>query len=162
MARALIVGCGCRGQSLGRALARRGWAVRGSTRTPERLEEIASAGIEAVPADPDRVGTVLEQLDGVTLVFWIMGSALGEPEVIAAVHGPRLERLMEKLVDTPVRGLVYEAAGQVQPARLEEGAAIVRRAAETWNIPVELVETDPADHGAWLDAMLAAAERLAG
>ena len=75
-----------------------------------------------------------------TLVFWLLGSALGEPEVIAAVHGPRLERLMEKLVDTPVRGFVYEAAGRVQRRHLERGAAIVREAAERWRIPVEVVD----------------------
>lgn len=162
MARALIVGCGCRGQALARALAREGWTVRGTSRGPERLEEIASTGIEAVEADPDRVGTLLELLGDVTLVYWLMGSALGEPEVIAAIHGPRLERFMEKLVDTPVRGVVYEAAGGVQQRRLEEGAAIVRGAGATWNVPIEIVENDPADHAAWVEAMLAAARRLLG
>lgn len=162
MARALIVGCGCRGQALARLLLSDGWAVRGTTRTAGRLEEIASAGVEAVEADPDRVGTLLGQLGGVSVVHWLMGSAVGEPEVIAAIHGPRLERFMEKLVDTPVRGFVYEAAGRVQRPRLEEGAAIVRRAAETWRIPVEAVEADPADPGAWARAMRAAALRLGG
>jgi hypothetical protein len=98
----------------------------------------------------------------VALVFWLLGSALGEPEVIAAIHGPRLERLMEKLVDTPVRGFVYEGAGRVQRSHLEGGAEIVREAAQRWRIPVEVVTEDPGDWEAWTEAMLAAAERLIG
>ena len=118
--------------------------------------------MEAVVADPDRVGSILDQVGDVALVFWLLGSALGEPEAIAAIHGPRLERLMEKLVDTPVRGFVYEGAGRVPRRHLEGGAEIVREAAERWRIPVEVVDEDPGDWEAWTEAMLAAAERLTG
>ena len=118
--------------------------------------------LEAVVADPDRVGSILDYVGDVTLVFWLLGSAVGEPEAIAAVHGPRLERLMEELVDTPVRGFVYEASGRVEPRDLERGAAIVREAAGRWRIPVEVVAEDPDDWEAWTEAMLAAAERLTG
>jgi hypothetical protein len=115
-----------------------------------------------VVADPDRVTSVLDHVGDVALVFWLLGSALGEPEAIAAIHGPRLERVMEKLVDTPVRGFVYEAAGRVQRRHLERGAEIVREAAEGWRIPVEVVTQDPRDWEAWTEAMLAATERLIG
>jgi hypothetical protein len=115
-----------------------------------------------VVADPDRVGSILDQVGDVTLVFWLLGSALGGPEAIAAVHGPRLERLMEKLVDTPVRGFVYEGAGRVRRHQLERGAAIVRESAERWRIPVKVITEDPGDWEAWTEAMLAAAERLTG
>ena len=70
-----------------------------------------AARLEAVVADPDRAASILDQVGDVALVFWLLGSALGEPGALAAVHGPRLERLMEKLVDTPVRGFVYEGGG---------------------------------------------------
>ena len=113
-------------------------------------------------ADPDRVASILDHVGDVALVFWLLGSALGDPEAIAAIHGPRLERLMEKLVDTPVRGFVYEGAGRVQWRHLERGAEIVREAAERWRIPVEVVTADPGDWEAWTEAMLAAAERLTG
>lgn len=96
------------------------------------------------------------------LVFWLLGSAEGRPEEVAAVHGPRLERLMEKLVDTPVRGFVYEAGGRVEHGHLERGAAIVREAAERWRIPVEIVAEGPGDWEAWTEAMLAAAQWLTG
>src|SRR5215216_7928105 len=136
MARILIVGCGCRGRSLTAELSGDGHAVRGTTRAPAGLAGIEVAGAEAVVADPDRLGTITRQLAGVTVVCWLMGSATGAPEL----HGPRLETLLERLVDTPVRGIVYEAAGTVEPALLAAGAAAVRAAAERWRMAAELVE----------------------
>ena len=44
-----------------------------------------------------------------------------------------------------MRGFVYEAAGTAEPALLSDGADIVREASRTWHIPVEIVDTDPAD-----------------
>jgi hypothetical protein len=139
-----------------------GWQVRGTTRDPGNAEDILGAHVEAVVADPDRAASILDHVGDVTLVFWLLGSAVGEPEVIAAVHGPRLERLMEKLVDTPVRGFVYEAAGRVQRRDLERGAQIVGDAAERWRIRVQVVTQDPGDWEAWTEAMLTATERLIG
>jgi hypothetical protein len=162
MARALIVGCGCRGRELGASLRGTGWQVRGTTRDPGHLGAIETAGIEAAVADPDMVATVFEQVEGVAVVYWLLGWALGEPEVIAAIHGPRLERLLEKLVDTPVRGFVYEAAGRIHSHDRGRGASLVRAAAERWRIPVEIVDADPADLAGWREAMLAATERLVG
>jgi uncharacterized protein YbjT (DUF2867 family) len=156
LARVLIVGCGCRGRALGGALAGAGHAVRGTSRSPERLGELETAGIEGVVADPDRLGTLMAALAGVTIVCWLMGSAEDSPDV----HGARLRSLTEHLVDTPVRGLVYEAAGTVDAALLAEGASIVREASHTWHIPVEIVDTDPAAQIAWLEAMTGAVEQL--
>ena len=117
--------------------------------------ELETAGIEGVVADPDRLATLVPVLGGVTVVCWLMGSAADSPEV----HGDRLRTLMEHLVDTPVRGFVYEAAGSVDAAVLERGAQIVREASEIWRIPVEVVSADPAAHEAWLEAMKGAVER---
>jgi uncharacterized protein YbjT (DUF2867 family) len=162
VARALIVGCGCRGRELGGALLAEGWLVRGTSRDPGRLTEVEAAGIEPALADPDRIGTILDLIGDVTLVYWLLGSALGEPEKIAAIHGERLERLFEEIVDTPVRGLVYEAAGRVGVDDLARGAEIVRAAADRWRIPVELADSDPDDLGGWLWGMLGASRRLTG
>ena len=79
--------------------------------------------------------------------------AEGEPDAVAAIHGPRLERLLEKLVDTPVRGVVYEATGSVDPALLAAGAEIVEAASRTWHIPIEIVRGEPKDPAAWSKAM---------
>jgi nucleoside-diphosphate-sugar epimerase len=162
VARALIVGCGCRGRELGRDLAAAGWAVRGTTRRPEGAEAIEASGIEAVVADPDRALTVLEQIEGVSLILWLLGSARGDAELLEALHGPRLERVLEEMVDTPVRGFVYEAAGSVEPRLFERGRAIVTAAGERWRIPYELVDADPADPAVWRAEMLAAIGRLVG
>jgi nucleoside-diphosphate-sugar epimerase len=138
LARALIVGCGCRGRELGKALLAEGWAVRGTSRREEGLAAIEGAGIEAAPADPECPATLLELVDDVAVVYWMLGSAVGDAENLAAIHGPRLERLLERLVETPVRRFVYEAFGSVGAEVLEHGAALVERAAATWRIPVEV------------------------
>jgi nucleoside-diphosphate-sugar epimerase len=158
VARVLIVGCGCRGRALARELRAAGHAVRGTTRRPERLAEIEAAGAEAVVADPDRLGTLMAQLNGVSLVCWLMGTA--DAGAAADLHGPRLRTLLERLVDTPVRGIVYEASGSVAPELLAGGAAAVREASATWSIPAEVVEADPREPEAWLSAMTAAVHRL--
>jgi uncharacterized protein YbjT (DUF2867 family) len=160
LARALIVGCGCRGRALGGRLAAEGWSLRGTTRDPGHVADIEAAGIEPALADPDRPGTLLDLVGDVTVVHWLLGTARAEPEVIVAIHGARLQALLERLVDTPVRGFVYEAAGDVQRQQLERGAGLVRSAAETWRIPVEVVEADPTDFDPWLEAMTAATQRL--
>jgi len=138
MARALIVGCGCRGRELGLTLLEQGWAVRGTSRREEGLAAIEAAGIEPALADPERPSTVLELVDDVAVVHWLLGSAVGDPEDVEAIHGPRLERLLEHLVETPVRRFVYEAFGSVDAQILAHGAALVERAAATWHIPVEI------------------------
>jgi hypothetical protein len=160
LARALIVACGCRGRVLGQRLADEGWAVRGTSRVEEGLAAIEAAGLEPASADPDRPGTMLDFLGDVTAIHWLLGSATGRPETLAAIHGSRLERLLERLVETPVRGFVYEAAGAVPDDHLHRGAEIVRSAAKRWRIPVEVVASDPADRAGWLNAMLAATRRL--
>jgi uncharacterized protein YbjT (DUF2867 family) len=138
MARALIVGCGCRGRELGVALLGQGWAVRGTSRREEGLAVIETAGIEPALADPERPATLLELVNDVAVVHWMLGSAVGDTENVAAIHGPRLERLLEHLVETPVRRFVYEAYGSVAPEILAGGAELVEQAARTWQIPVEI------------------------
>jgi hypothetical protein len=162
VARALIVGCGCRGQAVGERLVAAGWLVRGTTRSAGATEDILAAGLEAAVADPDQGASILDQVADVALVFWLMGSAVGEPEAVGALHGPRLERVLEKLVDTAVRGFVYEAAGSAPREQLERGSEIVRAAGERWRIPVAVVDQGPGDWEAWTEAMVAATERLTG
>jgi len=141
VARALIVGCGCRGRELGRALLDEGWAVRGTSRREEGLAAIEGAGIEAALADPERPATILELIADVAVVYWLLGSASGPRETLEAIHGSRLERLLEHLVETPVRRFVYEAFGSLDPQILATGAALVEEAGRTWMIPVEVLQS---------------------
>ncbi len=127
-----------------------GHTVRGTSRSAESLPDIEAAGAEAAVADPDRLGTLLPLLEGVSAVCWLMGTA----EPAEPLHGPRLRSLQEKLVDSPARGLIYEAAGSVDASLLAAGAAIVREVGETFRMPVAVVNEDPADADAWPAAML--------
>jgi uncharacterized protein YbjT (DUF2867 family) len=153
VARALIVGCGCRGRLLGQRLAAGGWAVRGTSRREEGMAAIEAAGLEAAAADPERPGTLLDLVADVAVVYYLLGSARGPAEGLEAIHGPRLERLLEKLVDTPVRGFVYEGEGTVPAALLAGGAELVLSAGGTWRIPVAIAGAGYAegagDHGSW-------------
>src|ERR671936_2447032 len=116
MARVLIIPCGCRGQALARELRAAGHVVRGTTRDPARTAAIAEAGAEPFVGDPDRIATLMDALVGVTVVVWLLGGVPSED-----LHGPRLRMLFEKLVDTPVRGFVYQS-----PPTLFAGADLAR------------------------------------
>jgi len=104
------------------------------------------------------------------MIFWLLGSATSQPigaatshpDVLEAIHGPRLERVLEEIVDTPVRGFVYEAGGTVDGGLLAKGASIVAAAGERWRIPYGLVEADPGDPALWRADTLAAIVRLLG
>jgi uncharacterized protein YbjT (DUF2867 family) len=145
VARCLIVGCGCRGQALAALLRASGHVVRATTRDPRRLAAIADAGAEAVLADPDRLATLLPALDQVSVVVLPLGSAVGTPELVSALHGPRLAALLEKLIDSPVRGVVYEATGTVDESVLARGAEQVATACARSRIAYELVFAEPAE-----------------
>jgi uncharacterized protein YbjT (DUF2867 family) len=137
-----------------------GWQVRGTSRSSAGLRAIEAAGIEPAEADPDRPGGILELLDDIAVVVWALGSATGAPADRDALHGLRLERMLELTVDTPVRGFVYEATGSVPGETLAAGAALVRAAGERWRIPVAIVEADPADHEDWVRDAADASRRL--
>jgi uncharacterized protein YbjT (DUF2867 family) len=122
VARVLIVPCGCRGRELAAQLRADGHAVRGTTRDPANADAIAAAGAEPYVGDADRIGTLMDALAGVTVVVWLMGSI--------AIPDGRVRMLFEKLVDTPVRGVVYEGSSP----------AIAVDARERWQLPVEILD----------------------
>ena len=134
--------------------------MRGTTRSPAGTAAIAQAGAEPYVGDPDRVATLMEAIAGVTVVVWLLGSAEGERA--EELHAGRLRMLCEKLVDTHVRGLVYEGAGSLPGDVLAGGAEVVRRAATTWSIPVEILRTHPEDCEEWTADAVGAVETLLG
>jgi nucleoside-diphosphate-sugar epimerase len=153
-----MVGGGCRGLRLARELVADGHAVRAVTRSEERRAEIEAAGCECWIGDPDRIGTLRYALDNVTVLLWLLGTATG-PNV-ADLHGSRLRMMLDKVTDTTVRGVLYEAAGTVDAQALRAGVAEVARARELNEIPGALLEVDPRDQEAWVEAARAAIERL--
>jgi hypothetical protein len=163
VARALIVGCGCRGRTLGARLAAEGVAVRGTAREPAGLAAIEAVGFDAAQADPHLPGTMLDLVGDVAIVIWLLGSAVGETESVEAIHGERLEHLISRLVDTPVRGFAYEAAGTAGETALGAGRSALDRAAATWSIPVAYIESAPPggeDAGTWEEWSATAAESV--
>ena len=146
MPRVLIVGCGCRGQELARELVAAGHVVRGTTRDPAKAAAIEAAGAQVHIGDPDRIVTLMAALEAVTVAVWLLGEADAE-----ALHDGRLRMFCEKTVDTPVRGILYEAS-----AAFPKGRGVVEMASDVWRIPIEIVEA-----GAPVAALRAAVERLA-
>jgi nucleoside-diphosphate-sugar epimerase len=158
VARFLIVGCGCRGQSLARELIAAGHPVRGTTRDRARVPAIEAAGAEAVVADPFRLQTLMPHLDGASAVLWLMGTANGSADSVEAVHGTRLESMLELIVDTHARGFLYETGGVAR----ELGVHAATCAREVYGMPLAILETAPSDHDRWLaDAREAALGLLA-
>jgi hypothetical protein len=136
--------------------------VRGTTRDPERAGEIEAAGIESAVADPNQVATVMDHVADVAVVCWLLGSAAGDDDAVAALHGPRLARLLEELVDTPVRGVVYEAAGSVPAEAREAGERSLAEAKERWRIPYAVIRADPGDPDEWAADAAEAVARAIG
>lgn len=109
--------------------------------------------------DPDRVATLVPALEDVAIVGLLLGSAAGTPEQLEALHGSRLQALLRRMVDTSVRGIVYESSGSVDGSLLRAGAQRVRSFCTTSRIPYVLLTADPEDQN-WVDDALRAIERL--
>jgi hypothetical protein len=99
-------------------------------------------------------------IDNVAVMCLLLGSAHGHREHLKALHGSRLEMLLARLIDTTVRGVLYEAQGSVSEEVLAAGSERVRRACGRSRVPFELLETPREDGEAWLAAALAGTERL--
>jgi hypothetical protein len=147
MARFLIVGGGRRALDLARELSAEGHAPRMVTRDPGRRGEIEAVGGECVIGDPDVVGTLRYALDNVTILMWLLGRVDTE-----ALHGSRWKMMLERTIDSTVRGIVYERG-------TDGGEALTREMAEFNGIPYAIVDsaTDP-----WVPAARAAVDRLLG
>ena len=160
--RVLLIGGGCRGLALAERLVADGHAVRAVTRDEGHRAPIEAAGAECWIGDPDVVGTLRYALENVTILVWALGTATGPAEVVAALHGSRLEMMLSKSIDTTVRAIVYEAAGTVAPEVLEAGEGELRRTCELNEIPFALLTADPSDAEAWATAAREAIDGLLG
>lgn len=114
--------------------------MRGTTRDAGRTGAIETSGVEAVLADPDRVMTLAPAISGVAVVCVLLGSAEGPPEAVAALHSERLKMLLTRVLDTPVRGFVYESSGGVEETVLAGGASLVRSFCSMSRIPFALLD----------------------
>lgn len=136
--------------------------MRGTTRDPRRVAELEAVGAEPFLGDPDRIATIAQAFDHVSIACVLLGSASGDADRVAALHGTRLEMLLARMLDTTVRGIAYEAVGSVGPDVLAAGARTVAATCSDSRIPYALLDHDPRDHDAWLGAAVGAVVRLLG
>jgi len=158
--RVLIAGGGCRARVLTRELVADGHAVRQVTRDETARAQIEAAGAECWIGTPDRIGSLRYALENVTVLLWALGTATGSPEDVEALHGSRLQMMLEKTIDTTVRGFVYEARGTVPAEHLAAGRDRAASMASRNEIPFAILEADPADEAAWVAGAHAALESV--
>lgn len=152
MARVLIVGGSSRGLRLASALFADGHAVRVVAPSRRQCDAIEQAGAECFIGSPDRLATLRGALEHVTVACWLLADANGDPELVQALHGPRLESFLSGAIDTTLRGFVYEAGGTTIPADLlSTGERIVSETATRNLIPVAILRADPLDVDTWLE-----------
>jgi len=143
VARLLVVGgASRRALDLARELIAGGHAVRAVTSDPAERVAIEAAGAEAWMGDPDVIGTLRYALENVTLLLWLLADD-DRPEI----HGSRLAMMLDKTIDTTVRGVVYEAGP-------DEGVKTVEDVAGFNEIPYRIVPAG-GDLRAAVDALLA-------
>jgi hypothetical protein len=116
-----------RALALTRALVAEGHAVRAVTPDEARRAEIEAAGAECWIGDPDVVGTLRYALENATLLLWLLGDD-DRPEP----HTDRLSMMLERTIDTTVRGIVYEAGP-------DDGVRTMERIAGFNEIPYRVV-----------------------
>jgi len=169
VARVLIVGGGCRGLLLARDTHAAGHAVRIVTRAAARRAEIEATGAECWIGTPERLQTLRMALESVTIACWLLGTATGPDDEVRALHGSRLQFFVGQIVDTTVRGFVYEAAGTAHRAAgtvtadvLAGGAQIARAACARNAIPLGVIDADPRATQPWLEEARAVIASMLG
>jgi hypothetical protein len=151
------------------------------TGTPERLAPVAerlmadghavrcavpggtavAAGAESVDASPTLPGGIVAQLDGVTVAAWLLGDeAWSEPDL----HGEKLATMLHRVVDTGVRGFIYEFPSGYDGAgeRSDSGQVQLRHAHETWRIPVAMVYAGVGDDSQGAEQLAAEVSQAVG
>jgi len=156
VARILVVGGGCRGRELAGWLTGHGHAVRITSRSPRARAQIERVGAECWTGTPERLATLRGALDGVTVACWLLAGA--EPEEL---HTVRLEFFLTQMIDTTVRGFVYEGRGTTSAAEaLAEGEQIARRVCERNVIPLAVLDRTAAEGELWQQQARGAIEEL--
>lgn len=120
--------------------------VENGPRTAEAEELLSAAGYAVRSVAPQLAGDVVDALENVTVVAYLLA---GSEDPL--VHDEMLETVLLKVVDTGVRGFVYEPPSD-QPNRH------IAHAAETWHLSVAELPRD-AD---WGEQLVAAVNRSIG
>lgn len=105
--------------------------VEPGPRTATAEAALTAAGYAVRSVSPRLAGDVVDALEAVTVVAWLMA-----PSELPDAQDAMLETVLLKVVDTGVRGFVHETVGAARNRHVEH--AVV-----TWHLPVaELVGGD--------------------
>lgn len=106
--RVLIVGCGYLGSALGKALVAEGIAVRGTTATDARIDEIAEFGIEPVVLDVNDVAAVGDAACDCDAIFLCAGA--GRNRSYDEVYVPAARSIAAAMKSANVRRVIYSSS----------------------------------------------------
>jgi hypothetical protein len=142
-------------------LLEQGHAVRITTRTEAGRAAIEAVGAECWIGTPERLATLRGALDAVAICCWLLGTAVGPEEELRGLHGARLEFFLTQVIDSTVRGFVYEASGTSVPAdALAAGRGRVLALGELNAIPTAFVTARPEPVSSWVAQAREAIETL--
>lgn len=149
-------------------MVEQGHTLRASTRSERGRAAIEAVGAECWIGTPGRLATLRGALDSVTIACWMLAGAHGSSEEVAALHSSRLEYFLTQVIDTTVRGVIYDAApvdGGVGGDLLGGGEQVFRSLTSLNAIPaVVLAAQADADADAcdlaWLDNACDAVDSL--
>ena len=96
-----------------------------------------------------------------TVACWLLAGAAGAAGELQELHTVRLEFFLTQMIDTTVRGFVYEGRGTTSaPEALVEGEQIARRMCERNAIPLAVLDRPAAEGDLWQQQARAAIEQL--
>lgn len=148
--------------------------MRITTRSEAGRAAIEASGAECWVGTPERLATLRGVLDGVAIACWMFARAQGSERELRELHSERLEFFLTQVIDSTVRGFVFEGAGaqagaggaedgaphDTRAAALAAGEATARRLSARNEIPLELLHAAALEDTEWLAAAGAAIQRL--
>jgi len=114
--RVSIVGCGWLGMPLGKFLVEKGWEVKGTTTTFEKVPQIQDMGMEGFylqVAGGKIHGEWEEALDSETLILNIPPRRRRDPNEAEDYYHLRIKRLLNGLPHTPVKNILFISSTSV-------------------------------------------------
>jgi len=142
----LLIGGGERGRTLASDVRAAGNVVRHHDPYEAGRAPIEATGAECWIGTPDPAGHAGRALDGVAIACWLARQRLRDARGTRRSSTARaFSSSSRRPIDTPIRGLLYEAAGSVGRRPLARGAEVIGPRASLNAIPLEILHADPAD-----------------
>jgi hypothetical protein len=162
LARVLIIEGGDRALRLAELLVEEGHAVRLTTDDEDRREAITDLGAECWIGTPARLATLRAAIENVSVVCWLLAEMPADNGQLSDLHTSRLEFFLGQIIDSTVRGFVYETLGTTVPTELRERSTAIAQDICMRNlIPLQIVDADPSAQE-WLESARGAIASVLG